>query len=150
MKEYKLVSYYPSLPSAWKGNDFPIVVVESEKGYELHPSLKNLTRFATLTSNEVENEPEFWRQCKPKVTKLTPNKKYLIRNTSEFSHCVGKDGYVNFSKNMDREDMVEVVFVGAVNIGIYGSKRNIFYSKDNDRSYFSFGTEKLDYIIEEL
>jgi len=61
MKEYILKKFYPSLPTEWHGdNGFPIIVVEREDGYHLHPSLKGKTRFAIIPEREVERNEEFW------------------------------------------------------------------------------------------
>lgn len=65
MKEYKLRRWYPSLPTDWHSNDFPIVVVEREEGYHLHPSLKGMTRFAIISEREVERNKKFWKRLKP-------------------------------------------------------------------------------------
>lgn len=66
MKEYKLLKWYPSLVKEWQSNDFSIVVVEREDGYHLHPSLKKLTRLATVDKKEVEEHPNFWKKLIPK------------------------------------------------------------------------------------
>lgn len=60
MKEYKLIQWYPSLAAEWCSNDFPIIVVEREDGYRLHPSLKGMTRQATVNRQEVEKNKDFW------------------------------------------------------------------------------------------
>ena len=69
MKEYKLIQWYPSLVPEWRSNNFPIVVIEREDGYHLHPSLYKLTRRATLNKTEVEQHPDFWREIKPKTNR---------------------------------------------------------------------------------
>lgn len=72
MKEYRLIQWYPSLPTEWIWHDkefeLPIVVVEREGGYHLHPSLKGKTRFAIISEREVERNEEFWMELthKPK------------------------------------------------------------------------------------
>ena len=77
MKEYKLVKFYPSLPTDWHTNPFPIVVVERKDGYHLHPSLKDKTRFAIIPEREVDRNEEFWQELKPAKRK---KKKYSLRD----------------------------------------------------------------------
>jgi hypothetical protein len=66
MKEYKLIKWYPSLPTEWYANEFPIIVVEREDGYHLHPSLKGMTRFAIIPEREVDRNEHFWKELKAK------------------------------------------------------------------------------------
>lgn len=77
--EYKLAQWYPSLPTEWNvdyrlknKSEFPIIVVEREDGYNLHPSLKNLTRSLSkgLSKEEVEKNSEFWEKVTPKEFKI--------------------------------------------------------------------------------
>ncbi len=66
MKEYKLIQWYPSLPTEWIDNSFPIIVVNRNGDqYHLHPSLKGLTRFAVVSEREVERNEEFWKEVVP-------------------------------------------------------------------------------------
>ena len=65
MKEFKLKRWYPSLPTEWIDNDFPIVVVERENSeYHLHPSLISMTRFAIIPEREVERNKKFWERVR--------------------------------------------------------------------------------------
>jgi len=64
MKEYLLRKWYPSLPTEWY-NSFIVVVERDNLKYELHPSLKGSTRFATISEREVERNEEFWKEIKP-------------------------------------------------------------------------------------
>ena len=72
MKEYKLKQWYPSLPTEWiwcdeeKHFEFPIIVVEREDGYHLHPSLKGKTRFAIIPEREVDRNEDFWVEISEK------------------------------------------------------------------------------------
>jgi len=82
--------------------------------------------------------------------KLEVNKKYLLRYNHQFSHCIGKKGFNGFSKNLMEYDRIEATFVGTVNSGANGAERNIFVTEDRKRLYISFGTDNLDYIVEEV
>ncbi len=62
MKEYRLIKWYPDLDQEWDTNEFPIIVVEREDNYSLHPSLKGMTLFDRVSKQEVEQHPEFWRK----------------------------------------------------------------------------------------
>ena len=68
MREFKLITWYPSLPTEWYANEFPIIVIEREGGYHLHPSLKGMTRLAVISEREVERNEHFWMELthKPK------------------------------------------------------------------------------------
>jgi len=72
MKEYRLKQWYPTLPTEWHGEENIIVVERGYKDtvYELHPSLKGTTRFATLTEREVERNEEFWQEVVAKDYKV--------------------------------------------------------------------------------
>ena len=104
MREYVLKKWYPSLPTDWHSNDFPIVVVERENSeYHLHPSLKNMTRFATISEKEVENSPEFWEELVPenldnKLTKKVYSIKDIVPivNNWAMSPCIDEDDILNF------------------------------------------------------
>jgi len=75
MKEYKLLKYYPSLVKEWKTVSFPIMVVEREDGYHLHPSMYTTARGATLDKSEVEDNEEYWKEITPKkVILITEDK----------------------------------------------------------------------------
>ncbi len=63
MKEYRLLKWYPSLVKEWKSVAFPIMVVEREDGYCLHPSL--VARLATIDKSEVEDNEEYWQELIP-------------------------------------------------------------------------------------
>lgn len=69
MREFNLKQWYPSLPTEWHWHDkefeFPIIVVEREDGYHLHPSLKGKTRFAIIPEREVDKNEEFWVEISP-------------------------------------------------------------------------------------
>lgn len=67
MREFKLIQWYPSLVAEWRWSEFPIVVVAREDGYRLHPSLKGLTRQATVDSQEVEKNKDFWSELKAEL-----------------------------------------------------------------------------------
>jgi hypothetical protein len=80
MKEYKLLKYYPSLPIEWdedflpdmKDVGFPIIVVEREDGYYLHPSLKDWTRETNgLPKTEIEGSNGYWEEVVPRKAILT-------------------------------------------------------------------------------
>lgn len=104
MKEYKLKKWYPSLVIKWKNTEFPIVVVKRENSeYRLHPSLKNMTRLATISEREVENNPEFWEELVPeKSAKEVEEKNYSIKdivpivNNWAMSPCIDEDDILNF------------------------------------------------------
>lgn len=67
MKEYVLIIWYPSLPAEWcLSNTSPIIVVEREDGYYLHPSLKASTKFAIIEKREVEGNQKFWKKIRKK------------------------------------------------------------------------------------
>lgn len=86
-----------------------------------------------------------------KVTKLIPNRKYRLKHNGQFSHCVGVEGFVDFSKNRNSEDTLDAIYIGTANVGVYGDERAIFYSPQNKfRTYVCFGVEDLDYIVKEL
>jgi hypothetical protein len=74
MKEYRLVKWYPSLPTDWIWHDkqfeLPIIVVERKDGYHLHPSLKGKTRFTIIPEREVDRNEEFWVEISQKKNKL--------------------------------------------------------------------------------
>ncbi len=78
MKEYRLIKWYPSLVSEWRTNNFPIVVVEREDGYHLHPSLKGMTRVTTINKQEVERNEDFWEE-------LTTSEKQVITVNKELN-----------------------------------------------------------------
>ena len=83
--------------------------------------------------------------------KLIPNRKYRLKYSGQFSHCVGAGGFVDFSENRNEEDTIEAIFIGTSNVGVYGDERAIFYSPKNKyRTYVCFGVEDLDYIVEDL
>lgn len=100
MKEYILKKWYPSLPTDWHSNDFPIIVVEIESSkYHLHPSLKNMTRYAIISEREVERNEEFWEEIKPRKK---DKKKYSIKdivpiiNNWAMSPCIDENDILNF------------------------------------------------------
>lgn len=78
MKEYLLKQWYPSLPTEWIWHDkefeLPIIVVEREDGYHLHPSLKGKTIFAIIPEREVERNEYFWTEISPKKVKKEQKK----------------------------------------------------------------------------
>lgn len=118
MKEYKLIKWYPSLPTEWYNNsEFPIIVVKREDGYHLHPSLKGKTRFAIIPKREVERNAEFWvevsaekeniyqqlyTQC---INKLNEMLQEEMNNYSEFLYDEGisvlPDGFYKGGKKLD-------------------------------------------------
>lgn len=66
MKEYKMIQWYPTLPTEWY-KEKNIVVVKRDNVYMLHPSLKDQTKEVTgLTEREVEKNKKFWKELKPK------------------------------------------------------------------------------------
>ena len=100
MREYILKKWYPSLPTDWHSNDFPIIVVERENSeYHLHPSLKTMTRFASISEREVERNEEFWEEIKPKKK---DKKKYSIKdivpivNNWALFPCIEENDILNF------------------------------------------------------
>lgn len=70
MRHFILKKWYPSLPTEWiwhnKDFELPLTVVECEDGYHLHPSLKEITRFAIIAEREVERNEEFWTEISHK------------------------------------------------------------------------------------
>lgn len=71
MREFKLLKWYPTLPTEWYNSEFPIIVVERETSFALHPSLKGKTRFAEITEREVDRNGEFWEELIPSKVILT-------------------------------------------------------------------------------
>lgn len=94
MKEYRLLKYYPSLPTEWNQEwfpldkkGFPIIVVEREDGYYLHPSLKGWTRETVgFTKYEVENSSDYWEEVVPKES--------IIKTTDGLELIAGDRYYV--------------------------------------------------------
>ena len=99
MKEYVLKKWYPSLPTDWHSNDFPIIVVEKGNlGYHLHPSLKTMTRFASISEREVERNEEFWEEIKPKKKyKKKYSIKDIVSTVNNWSMCgIEENDILNF------------------------------------------------------
>jgi len=79
---------------------------------------------------------------------LIQGKKYLLKRTGNFCHCMGITGFVDFSDSMGADDRIEALFVGTVKISL--GNRNLFFCSDPIRSYISFADTNLDYVVEQL
>ncbi len=115
MKEYKLVQWYPSLPTEWFDSEFPIIVVERENDeYHLHPSLKGLTRFAIISEREVDRNEEFWKELVPKKTKAYTKKEVDLllkeqhRNTRHDAIDVIRNHFLDLYGNKDYTNSLEI------------------------------------------
>jgi len=120
MKEYRLLKWYPSLVKEWKSVTFPIMVVEREDGYRLHPSL--VARFAILDKLEVEENEEYWQELIPNTYTTVGGQpiregdkfymyddKYFKCIQAKFGHYTNKkyDGK-RYKTQKEAEDLIEL------------------------------------------
>ena len=83
------------------------------------------------------------------MKKLKAGKKYVIKYSGEFCHCVGVKGITSFSQKGNSKDRIEATFVGSVQTE-NEEIRNIFFSFDKDRSYIVMGPDFKTYVTKKL
>lgn len=84
--------------------------------------------------------------------KLEIGKSYNLKYTGSFCHCLGKDGFVEFSKGMNYGDILKnCIFVGTITIELGGENviRQVFFRPNaRKRSYLMFSGENLKHICD--
>lgn len=98
----------------------------------------------TLENGDVVRV-KFEKQIIKPITELIVGKKYLLKPTGSFCHCISiKKTYIG-----DELAQFEFIFVGK--ILIKEGERYIFYtSKDLNSVYAMYSTSSLDFVIGEL
>ena len=85
-----------------------------------------------------------------KIKNLIVGKSYTLKYTGNLCHIIGGNGFKDFSKRMNSEDVLErCVFVGVVSIAPEGERQVFYRPKSNNRSYVMFSNDNYEHVLKE-